>query len=558
MDIRKLSQHFLDTQGNTAPWMFAPKENIKDLSTSEHPGMVTIWEAGKGKDIKGLLEKPIAIGDYPLPWEFHLGLVQNSLATKGLSEKQINYAIGLNLALTFSDPSDWPGDRTKQPPKTHSVQLFVVHLGNQGENYRLGVPQVKAGALNFHDPSPEVYLVYGRGDLAPNLNGNWEMGYTWVGPEPSDSGSWSKNGGPASHFLRFRVSMLSPTSLQIGIGYGDHPGWRMRTVDVSRFGKITGVWEIGPVLSLDRWIPDVLARELKLDSRPAWLEGFKQRQKLLPEKERVEASALKKVEEAFQIDPPDPTFQYYVDYAVFYGNGPENLEHLSDDFDVPGFLADQKYYVEGNCWAETHSNPGYLTVTVYGTNSSWAMCPIYHGGVIDFTKHKKPPFEIEIGFVAPDERMPWNLMWTLGLYDEKDKFYPWTPGLQGAPGRGIKFFNKWSMDPAKVEDNPVINLEFEPPLPQSILAHKPLYMLIQVVDEYHVRVGFKANKADRWTFSRAFDSSKVFGKIAKLAYPCLVSYTGRNVGGKGWGVGNYPGYQKFLFDYWHYRYGLSR
>ena len=26
------------------------------------------------------------------------------------------------------------------------------------------------------------------------------------------------------------------------------------------------------------------------------------------------------------------------DYAVFYGNGPENIEHLSDDFDVPGSL----------------------------------------------------------------------------------------------------------------------------------------------------------------------------------------------------------------------------
>jgi hypothetical protein len=206
-DIRKLSQHFLDRRG-TDPWIFIPEENIKELSVAEHPGLVTIWEQGKGKDIKGVLGAPIKITDYPLPWEFHLGLVQNSLATKGLSEKQINYAIGLNVALTFSDPSTWPKERTRQPPQTHSAQLLVVHLGNQGENYRLGVPQVKRSELNFHDHSPEVYLVYGRGDLATNVNGNWKMGYTWVGPDPADSGTWSKAGGPADHFLRFRVSLL--------------------------------------------------------------------------------------------------------------------------------------------------------------------------------------------------------------------------------------------------------------------------------------------------------------------------------------------------------------
>jgi hypothetical protein len=135
-DIRRLSQHFIDPTGELSPWMFLPSENIKSLSTAEHPGMVTIWEAGRGQDVKGLLKEPIRINDYPLPWEFHLGIVQNFIALKGLSEKQINYAIGLNLALTFSDPSTWPKDRSRQPPDTHSTQLFVVHLGNIGENYQ--------------------------------------------------------------------------------------------------------------------------------------------------------------------------------------------------------------------------------------------------------------------------------------------------------------------------------------------------------------------------------------------------------------------------------------
>src|SRR5437762_3235042 len=71
-DIRKLSQNFTDPK-DISPWMFVPQDNIKSLSTTEHPGYVTIWEAGKGKDVKGLLPNPIKIDDYPLPWEFHLG-----------------------------------------------------------------------------------------------------------------------------------------------------------------------------------------------------------------------------------------------------------------------------------------------------------------------------------------------------------------------------------------------------------------------------------------------------------------------------------------------------
>src|SRR5262245_19591023 len=54
--IRNLSQHFNEPDGDIAPWMFVPKNNIKVLSTSRHPGLATIYEAGAGKDIKGLLK----------------------------------------------------------------------------------------------------------------------------------------------------------------------------------------------------------------------------------------------------------------------------------------------------------------------------------------------------------------------------------------------------------------------------------------------------------------------------------------------------------------------
>src|SRR5262249_12396821 len=135
----------------------------------------------------------------------------------------------------------------------------------------------KASSLNHFDPSPEVYLVYGRGDLSPAATGNWNVGYTWLGYEGSVSGSWSKGEGPAHSVVRFRASLLNPTTLQVGVGYGDHPAARLRPVDVRRFGKTTGIWEIGPVISLDRWIPDVLAGELKLNQPPEWLKSFKGR-----------------------------------------------------------------------------------------------------------------------------------------------------------------------------------------------------------------------------------------------------------------------------------------
>jgi hypothetical protein len=389
-DIRKLSQHFLEPTGKTAPWIFVPKENIASLSTSEHAGVVTIWEAGRGKDVKGILEHPIRLDEYPIPWEFHLGLVQNYQAMKGISERQINYAIGLNLVVTFSDPVSWPKDRRKLPAQSRSLQLFVVHLGNVGENYRQGLPQVKATPLNQFDPSPEVYLVYGRGDLAPEANGNWQMNYTWVGSEGAISGSWSKMGGPASSIVRFRASVLSPTSLQVGVGFGDHPGWRLRTIDVSRFGKITGIWEIGPIFSLDRWIPDVLAKQLNVAAPPEWLQSFKQRLPIVGTPSSAAGPVLKDLEKTFQVEPPDPKFEYFIDYAAFHGNGPENFDHLSDEFNVPGFLADQKWYLEGNGLAETYSHPGNLTVTLLGMNGAWAMCPIIAGDGIDLARHKPP------------------------------------------------------------------------------------------------------------------------------------------------------------------------
>ena len=140
-DIRELSQHFTDPGGNIAPWRFVPENNAKEISTAEHPGLATIWEAGKGQDVKGVLAEPIRIGDYPLPWEFQMSLMKNFDAAAGVgSRSQINFAMGMNLAINFSDPATWPTDRSQLPPDTRSLQLLVVHLGLTGEA-GVGLPQ---------------------------------------------------------------------------------------------------------------------------------------------------------------------------------------------------------------------------------------------------------------------------------------------------------------------------------------------------------------------------------------------------------------------------------
>src|ERR1051326_5903616 len=109
-DIRKLTQHFISEREDTSPWIFTPRENVKSVSTSEHPGFVTIWHGDKGQDVKGLLAHPIRIDDFPVPWEFHLGFGQLQSSEQ---PRQSCYGMGLNLALTFSDPSTWPSDRNQ-------------------------------------------------------------------------------------------------------------------------------------------------------------------------------------------------------------------------------------------------------------------------------------------------------------------------------------------------------------------------------------------------------------------------------------------------------------
>src|SRR4030095_15306672 len=100
-NIRAVSQHFTDSKDIT-PWTFAPQDNIKTMDTSERPGLLTVWEAGHGKDIQGVLKDHTKIDEYPMPWEFQLQYAQNQMVFKAATtdkNRQLNYAIGVNLAV---------------------------------------------------------------------------------------------------------------------------------------------------------------------------------------------------------------------------------------------------------------------------------------------------------------------------------------------------------------------------------------------------------------------------------------------------------------------------
>ena len=86
--------------------------------------------------------------------------------------------------------------------------------------------------------------------------GDWRIPYVWIGATASSM--------PVRELFNFffRCVLKSPTRLAVGIKFDAAHGWNMREIDCSELGQITGVWEIGPIISADRWIPDVLCRSL--------------------------------------------------------------------------------------------------------------------------------------------------------------------------------------------------------------------------------------------------------------------------------------------------------
>ena len=512
-DIRELTQHFDDPGAGLGQWIFVPESNVEQVNTTLHPGLAMIFEAGRGQDVKGVLNQPIPINHYALPWEFQLNVQQAFNVLTGRSTGQLNTAIGLNVALTFSDPSIWPEDRAQQPPNTHSFQLFNVHLGNFAE-VGSGLPQLVDNPNIFRmqqDRTPETYFVYGRGDLGQGQPGSgpWDVPYIWIG-------DGAKYAGPAASQIYLRCKILNRSQIQISIKFDASHGWNTRTLNVGQFGQITGIWEIGPIISADRWIPDTLAPALAIPNTPS------------------------------PVATPNPDFEYYVDYCVFRQSVPIPFEHFSDDFNVLGWMG-QWQIQEENTLVETYSNPGYLTMTLLGSGLATGFGPV-DAAPFDLNFYP-PPWEKEVCFIAPDDTAPWNFYLALvARGSDFNNFVIFLPGVRNIPGVGHRFMSGLGG-----------SSPFHPSfpggvVPEEILASKPLYMLFQMVDRDHLRVGFRGDPDDPWFFSDVYDVRPAMPGGGIEWWQLGVWSTSTSVLGGGAGG---PAYQKFMVDYVDYRFGLT-
>jgi hypothetical protein len=487
-DIRKFTTHF-QAGNDPGPWTFSPP-NTHMVSTDEFPGLLTIRHSGADVEFKGTLKEPLPLADYPPPWDFEIDVL-HSFWTK-CAGGQINVAVGLNVALTFSDPSTWPKDRSIRPPDTHDFQLLIVHLGSR---FGPGLPMYKV----YHHP--ERFLVWGRGDLAPELVGDWEI-------PTIDVGDGQQDGGPATTDAYLRLRIFSPTGISFATRFEQARAFNQRYVDVSKFGKITGVWEIGPVVPSSSWITTQWPGSEEIPSEPT------------PKLTDVYIGFCD-----FRYAPPFPSF-----------------DCISNDFNIPGFM--------GGLWSEFHglaadnlSNPGYLTYTLRGgANATGGSAT--EGYKLMFSDHP-PPWEIEVCFIAPDDTIPWDFLMNWTIFDkDENKIGAWTPGMVNIPGEGGKVGHVgFHMDGAFVVEGG-FGPSFPNGVPESILSAKPMYMLIRMIDTRRMQMGVKARPEDPWFLSTIYETTE---EIAGYGEHAFSFHTWKGS----------PAYQKFLIDYWHYRYGIS-
>ena len=152
-----------------------------------------------------------------------------------------------------------------------------------------------------------------------------------------------KYAGPASNQIYYKCEILNSQQIRIGIKFDASHGWNTKVIDVSQYGNITGIWEIGPIISADRWIPDTLAPVLGINPPPT-------------------------------VEKPKPEFEYYVDYCAFLPANPRPFDNYSDEFNIPGYMGRWQIQ-EQSTVVETYSNPGYLTLMLLGSGCGTGISP---------------------------------------------------------------------------------------------------------------------------------------------------------------------------------------
>ncbi len=475
-DIRDFTDHF--EPGIPSRYSYQASEETS-ISPNEHPGLLTIYHSGLDEEIKGILREPIPLADYPPPWECEMDAM-HSFWTKCASV-QVNIAIGLNVELTFSDPSSWPTDRTRKPPDTHSFQLYIIHLGSRW---------VDAGLK-------EQFYVWGNCDdpsAFPSFQGDW-------GLSSIDIGDGQHDFGPANTHAYPQFFLNSPTHVTFGIRFNPQTAFLRRTLDVSRYGKITGVWNVSPIVASSSWIQE------------QW-----------PEAEPV----IRDAEAYFG----------FIDFR--YSHPFPSIEHFSHDFNHPGFI--------GHYWSEFHghvtetwSHPGYLTVTLAGGNNL-AGGNFAPGDPISLD-HYKPPWEIEMRFIPPEDTYAWSIILGFSPRDDEGKSNAWHPGVAYFPGKGHVVGNIQLGRSGRGWENHNdrgFGPQFDGDIPSEIFDQEALYLLVRVIDSRHLQVGIKGNSEDPWFLTPVWESPF---EIIKMRDHSLSYQTGKGA----------PANQQFLIDYLHYR-----
>ena len=207
---------------------------------------------------------------------------------------------------------------------------------------------------------------------------------------------------------------------------------------------------------------------------------------------------------------------------------------------------------------DAYTHPGYMTWTLMGPSLGTGIAPVGGDGLFSLDMYP-PPWEMEICFLVPDDSVPWNFFMNFQPVTSGGRRVAWHPGVQNLPKEKKHVYFGDIMARSAGASNSVGNMPdvvFDPPVPESILAHKPLYMLLQWIDKTRVRVGFKAKPEDAWYLSKICDFKEwLNGEEFKGNFK-QADWSTKT--GRAWGsIPGSPMYQQIMIDYIHYRYGLT-